>query len=80
MVGENDVTPYPPVTVVPPLSALYQSIVIPFGTVALKVTVPEPQSALLLGLVGVDGNGFTVPVTVSRVADTQVVFVLRACA
>jgi hypothetical protein len=79
-VGANDTTPLPPLTSEPPLEAVYQSIVIPLGTVALKVTVPDPQRALALAPVGTAGTAFTVPVTASRVADTHWVVVLRACA
>jgi hypothetical protein len=59
-VGESEVTPLPPLTTEPPLVALYQSIVQPPGAVALKVTVPEPQRELALGLVGAAGSSFIV--------------------
>ena len=39
----NDVTPVPPASAVPPLAALYQSIVSPAPTVAVSVTVPVPH-------------------------------------
>lgn len=55
IVGENDVTLLPPLTIEPPIEAVYQSIVQPLGAVALNVTVPEPQRELLLGFVGVVG-------------------------
>jgi hypothetical protein len=59
---------------------LYQSIVIPLETEALKVTVPLPQRELLLGLVGTAGIVFIVANTAVRATDTQPVDVLRACA
>ena len=70
----------PPLTRVVPVEVVYQSIVIPAGTVALKVTVPEPQRALLLAPVGAAGTSFIVPVTAVRVADTQPVVIFRAWA
>jgi hypothetical protein len=48
--------------------------------VALKVTVPVPQRALLLALVGAAGIAITVAVTGVRDADTQPVVLFRACA
>ena len=79
-VGESEVTPLPPLTIEPPLAAVYQSIVHPLGAVALKVTAPEPQRLLALAPVGTAGRAFTVPVTANRVADTQPVDVFRAWA
>jgi tRNA A37 threonylcarbamoyladenosine synthetase subunit TsaC/SUA5/YrdC len=55
-----DVTLPPPLTRVVPSEVVYQSIVYPLGTLALKVTVPVPQRALLLGLLGAAGKAFTV--------------------
>jgi hypothetical protein len=55
-VGENDVTPVPPLTIEPPHGTSYQSIVHPLGVVALNVTGPAPQRELLLGLVGAAGG------------------------
>jgi hypothetical protein len=69
--GENDVVLYPPVTVEPPVTALYQSIVIPPGTEALKVTVPEPQRLLLLGLLGAAGNAVDVMLCDPVIATSQ---------
>jgi hypothetical protein len=77
--GEMDVTLPPPLTRAVPVEAVYQSIVYPFGTLALKVTVPLPQRALLLAAVGAAGNS-TVPVTAKRVADTQSVVLFLDCA
>jgi hypothetical protein len=56
--GEMDVTLPPPFTRAVPVEAVYQSIVYPPGTVALKVTVPLPQRELLLAPVGAAGNAF----------------------
>jgi hypothetical protein len=61
IVGLKDVTPVPPLTIEPPLKALYQSMVQPFGAVALKVTAPATQRELLLGLVGAVGRAFITP-------------------
>jgi hypothetical protein len=58
--GENNVTLPPPVTRVVPFEVVYQSIVQLLGAVALNVTVPCPQRALLLGEVGALGSGFIV--------------------
>jgi hypothetical protein len=60
MDGEKDVTLLPPLTMEPSLDAEYQSMVWPLGTVALNVTVPLPQRALLLAPVGTLGAAFTV--------------------
>ena len=79
-VGANEVTLPPPVTRVVPVEVVYQSIVQLLGAVALKVTVPAPQRALVLASVGVAGTAFTVPLTGSLVALTQPVVVFRACA
>jgi hypothetical protein len=57
--GEMDVTLLPPLTRVVPVEEVYQSIVYPLGTLALKVTVPLPQRELALAPVGVAGNAFT---------------------
>jgi hypothetical protein len=63
----------PPLTSEPPLEAVYQSIVIPLGTVALKVTVPDPQRALALAPVGTAGKALTVAVLVAAFADWHVI-------
>ena len=78
--GEKEVTPLPPLTRLLPVEVVYQSMVQPPGAVALKVTVPEPQRALLLAPVGALGALFTVPLTANRDADTQPVEVFRAWA
>jgi hypothetical protein len=59
--GENEVTLLPPSTGKPPLDAAYQPIVQSPGAVALNVTVPLPQRALLLGEVGVAGSAIITP-------------------
>jgi hypothetical protein len=61
---------------------VYQSIVIPFDTVALKFTVPVPQRQLLLGVVGAPGTVFTVAVAAAEVSERQVtpLAVYDACA
>jgi hypothetical protein len=79
MDGENEVTPLPPLTMEPPLDAVYQSIVQPLGAVALNVTVPEPQRLLALAPVGAAGMAFTVATTAVRAADRHPVVLLRAC-
>jgi hypothetical protein len=56
--GEMDVTLLPPLTRTVPVEAVYQSIVYPSGTLALKVTVPLSQRALLLAAVGAAGMAF----------------------
>jgi hypothetical protein len=78
--GEMDVTLLPPLTRTVPVEEVYQSIVQLAAGVALKVTVPEPQRALLLAAVGAAGTAFTVAVTAVRDADTQPVVLFRACA
>jgi hypothetical protein len=49
---------------VPPVDALYQSIVVPAALVADKLTVPGPHLEPFTGLVGAAGLGFTITVTV----------------
>ena len=78
--GANEVTPLPPLTRELPVEDVYQSMVQPLGTVALKVTAPEPQRLLALAPVGALGALFTVPVTANRDEDTQPVVVFRAWA
>jgi hypothetical protein len=76
--GANEVTL--PLARLPPLDAVYQSIVQLAGAVALKVTAPVPQRALALAPVGAAGTAFTVPPTANREVDTQPVVLCRACA
>ena len=68
----NEVTPVPPASGLPPLAALYQSIVAPVPTVAVNVTVPGPHR--LKGpapATGAAGTVATVAVIVVLVAETQ---------
>ena len=61
----NEVTPVPPASAVPPLAALYQSMVSPVPADAVRVTVPVPH--LVKGPApeaGDAGSGITVAVTV----------------
>ena len=73
MLGEVKlVTPVPPVKGLPPLAALYQSIVSPVPTVAVSVTVPVPH--LVKGpapATGAAGLAVTVAVMAVLVAETQ---------
>ena len=65
-------TPVPPARGLPPLAALYQSIVAPVPTVAVSVTVPVPH--LVKGpapATGAAGLGATVAVMAVLVAETQ---------
>ena len=67
----------PSATRLPPVDAVYQSIVQPLGAVAENTALLVPQYALVLGLLGAAGTGFIVHVTAVRVALTQPVVVLR---
>jgi hypothetical protein len=69
--GEMDVTLPPPLTRAVPVKAVYQSIVYPLGTLALKVTVPLPQRELVLASVGAAGNGFSLTVCVPVITAAQ---------
>ena len=62
---------------VPPVDAVYQSMVQPLGAVAENSASLVPQYELLLGLLGAVGAVFIVQVTAVRVALTQPVVVLR---
>ena len=62
---------------VPPVDAVYQSMVQPLGAVAENSALLVPQYELLLGLLGAAGAVFIVQVTAVRVALTQPVVVLR---
>ena len=64
---------------VPPVDALYQSIVSPAPAVADKVTLPIPQFDAPVP-VGVVGNEFTVATTAVRDADVQPVVMFLTCA
>ena len=64
---------------VPPVDALYQSIVSPAPGVADNVTVPVPHRDALVAI-GIDGNALMVAVTATRDADVQLVVVFLACA
>jgi hypothetical protein len=61
------------------VEVLSHLIPLPFVPAA-AVIVPEVQYEVLPVIIGTSGMGFTVPVTDLRVADTQPVFVFRACA
>ena len=77
----NEVTPVPPASGLPPLAALYQSIVSPVPTVAVSVTVPVPHT--LKGhthATGAAGAAFTVATIIVLVAETQLPDVARASA
>ena len=74
------VTPVPPARGDPPVAAAYQSMVSPTGTVADKVTVPDPHLEALTGAVGAAGAEVTVAVTAVRVTETQPPAVLLASA
>ena len=68
----NEVTPVPPESGLPPLAALYQSMVSPVPAVAVRVTVPGPH--LVKGpapAVGDAGSGVTVAAIAVLVAETQ---------
>ena len=56
---------------VPPVAAVYQSIVQPLGAVAENVAVLAPQYAFALGLLGAVGAVFIVQVTAVRVELAQ---------
>ena len=66
------VTPVPPARGLPPVAALYQSMVSPVPTVAVSVTVPVPH--LVKGpapATGAAGTATTVAVIAVRVVETQ---------
>jgi hypothetical protein len=65
---------------VPPLDALYQSIVVPAALVAEIVTEPGPHLEALIGEVAAAGTALTVAVTAVLVAETQPVLVFLVCA
>ena len=65
-------TPVPPVKGLPPVAALYQSMVSPVPTVAVRVTVPVPH--LVKGpapATGAAGLAVTAAVMAVLVAETQ---------
>ena len=65
-------TPVPPASGLPPLAALYQSIVSLVPTVAVSVTVPVPHLANgPAPATGGAGLAVTVPVMAVLVAETQ---------
>jgi hypothetical protein len=74
MLGAIEAFPVPSITVTVPVEVVYQSIVLPVTVVALKVTVPLPQRALLLGLVGAPGRALTVIVPVAAEAVQLLLF------
>ena len=77
----NEVTPVPPVRGLPPLAALYQSIVSPVPTVAVSVTVPVPHREKgPAPATGGAGSAVTVATIAVLVTDTQVPEVDRASA
>jgi hypothetical protein len=59
MLGEIEVLRFPPLTWVVPVDDVYQIIVSPVGTDALKVTVPAPQRVFELAVVGSAGESYT---------------------
>lgn len=61
--------PTPPVNAVPPVDALYQSIVEPAAGVAERVTVPVPHLEALIGAVGALGAA---PLTVTTTFELAV--------
>ena len=77
----NEVTPVPPASGLPPLAALYQSIVSPVPTVAVSVTVPVPHlvkgPAPATGAVGIVTTFAAIAVLV---AETQLPEMVRASA
>ena len=68
----NEVTPVPPASGLPPLAALYQSIVSPVPTVAVSVTVPVPHREKgPAPATGAAGAAVTVATIAVLIADTQ---------
>ena len=67
-------------TNVPPVAAVYQSIVVPAGAVADIVTDPAPHLDPLTGEVAAPGIAFTVAVTAVLEVAKQPVVEFRACA
>ena len=66
------VTPVPPARGLPPLAALYQSMVSPVPTVAVSVTVPVPHRVKgPAPATGAAGLPVTVAVMAVLVAETQ---------
>ena len=77
----NDVTPVPPASGLPPLAALYQSIVAPVPTVAVSVTVPLPHRVKgPAPATGAAGAAVTVATIAVLVAETQLPDVVLASA
>ena len=77
----NEVTPVPPARGLPPLAALYQSIVSPVPTVAVSVTVPVPHRVKgPAPATGAAGAAVTVATIAVLVAETQPPDVARASA
>ena len=75
------VTALPPARTVPPVAALYQSIVSPVPTVAVSVTVPGPHRVNgPAPATGAAGGAVTVAVIAVLVAEThpEVVFLVSA--
>jgi hypothetical protein len=75
----NELVPVPPAKIVPPVAAVYQSIVTPAGVVAEIVTVPVPHLDALTA-VGTAGNAAIVAVTGVLVKERQPVVVFLASA
>ena len=67
-------------TSVPPQEPVYQSTVLPAGTLALRDEEPPVQmlDGVAAGLVGVAGSAFTVSVTLAQLTLVQPVDVFRA--
>ena len=65
---------------VPPVGALYQSIVVPAALVAEIVTEPGPHLEALIGEVAAEGTAFIVAVIAVRLEETQPVVVFLVCA
>ena len=77
----NEVTPVPPLSGLPPLAALYQSIVSPVPTVAVSVTVPVPHR--MKGpapATGAVGKAMTVATIAVLATETQLPEVVLASA
>jgi len=78
IVGVVKLEPVP--TNVPPVDAVYQSIVVPARLVAEIVTEPGPHLELLTGEVAAAGTALIDAVTGVRVVEIQPVVVFLVCA
>jgi len=64
---------------VPPVDALYQSIVVPAALVAASVTEPGPHLEAPTGEVAAAGTALIVAVTAVLLGETQPVIVFLVC-